>query len=474
MLALIASMLFALTIAATRFPRPLDWSFAVSDRKNRGIGMLPRLPRRQERAPVLAQFRDAMTRETLLTERLRVNAVIITVSFLVGVATVLNLVAPGFLDRIEHGGFSLGRLYALFVPFLAFEFLVLYLLARRLKMHLDVPWSRRYLSALIETSMPTFLLHLHMSWMGPSQALGFSGPLAYFLFIILSTLRLDFWLSTFTGFVAASELLAMAMLYHPAGFAGETAPQLGFELMRCAMFLIAGILAGSVGVQLRRQFEASIAAATARDRVTNLFGQHVSPEVVERLLIQGAERSSDVHHVAVMFVDFRSFTAGARSRSPQEVVERLDGAFAVLVEILDRHGGIVNKFLGDGFLALFGAPIEVPDAARQAVAAAREILSAMDQVNGASTWPLRIGIGIHFGEVVAGNVGSPRRKEYTVIGDTVNFAARLEALNKEFNSQLLISSAVRDVLGDDGSEAVSLGEVAVRGYDRPMTVWQLG
>ena len=155
-------------------------------------------------------------------------------------------------------------------------------------------------------------------------------------------------------------------------------------------------------------------------------------------------------------------------------MDRLDGAFAVLVEILDRHGGIVNKFLGDGFLALFGAPFEAADAAHRAVDAAREMLDAMNSVNAASGWRLRIGIGIHFGEVVAGNIGSPRRKEYTVIGDTVNFASRLEALNKDFNSQFLISAAVRDALGQECSDAVSLGEVAIRGYDRPMTVWQLG
>jgi adenylate cyclase len=102
------------------------------------------------------------------------------------------------------------------------------------------------------------------------------------------------------------------------------------------------------------------------------------------------------------------------------------------------------------------------------------MIGAMETTNAASTWPLRIGIGIHFGEVVAGNIGSPRRKEYTVIGDTVNFAARLESLNKEFNSQLLVSATVRDALGKDGDDAVSLGEVAVRGYERPMMVWQLG
>ena len=251
-------------------------------------------------------------------------------------------------------------------------------------------------------------------------------------------------------------------------------PEVYYHLARSFMLLMCGVLAGAVGVQLRRGFAASILAATARDRVTSLFGQHVSPQVVERLLREGTSTESDVRQVAVMFVDFRSFTAGARSRSPQDVVERLDGAFAVLVEILDRHGGIVNKFLGDGFLALFGAPLEAEDPAHRAVAAAREMLAAMERINRDSSWPLRIGIGVHFGEVVAGNIGSPRRKEYTVIGDTVNFAARLEALNKDFNSQLLISSSVHDVLGEDGRDAVSLGEVPIRGYDKPMTVWQLG
>jgi adenylate cyclase len=309
--------------------------------------------------------------------------------------------------------------------------------------------------------------------MGPVQALGFVVPLAYFIFIILSTLRLDFWLSTFTGFVAATELFAMAMFYHPT-VNPDPEPEIFYHAARSLIILICGMLAGAVGVQLRRQFETSIQAATARDRITNLFGQHVSPQVVERLMVEGANTSSDVRRVAVMFVDFRGFTAASRSRSPQDVVDRLDGAFAVLVEILDRNGGIVNKFLGDGFLALFGAPLEAPEAAHHAVSAAREMLTAMQRVNLASSWPLRIGIGIHFGEVVAGNIGSPRRKEYTVIGDTVNFAARLETLNKDFDSQLLISSSVRDALGDDGNDAVSLGEVAIRGYERPMIVWQLG
>ena len=150
----------------------------------------------------------------------------------------------------------------------------------------DVPVIRRYLGALIETSMPTIALALHIDSMGPVEALGFVVPLAYFIFIILSTLRLDFWLSTFTGFVAAAELLCMAMFYHRVG-SSDPPPELFYHGARSLILLIGGMLAGAVGVQLRRQFEASILAATARDRITNLFGQHVSPQVVERLMAEG-------------------------------------------------------------------------------------------------------------------------------------------------------------------------------------------
>jgi adenylate cyclase len=423
----------------------------------------------KKRAAVSADFDQALTQEILRTELIRIKALIATAAFLAAVLWIVYLLAPEAVGRIWMGHLKPAYLYSILVPFILFELWVHGVIKRHLELNYDVPVFRRYFGTLIETSMPTVALALHIDNMGSVQALGFVVPLVYFIFIILSTLRLDFWLSTFTGGVAAVELFCMAMFYHP-----DAPPNLFYHAARSMIVLVGGMLAGAVGLQLRRQFEASVTAATARDRITNLFGQHVSPQVVERLMLEGKGAQSDIRRVAVMFVDFRSFTAGARDRPPQEVVDRLDGAFAVLVDILDRHGGIVNKFLGDGFLALFGAPLEAPDPARRAVAAAREMLEANDRVNRSTAWPLRIGIGIHIGEVVAGSIGSPRRKEYTVIGDTVNFAARIEALNKDFNSQLLISEAVRDTLGDEARDAVALGEVPIRGYDRPMAVWQLG
>lgn len=422
---------------------------------------------------VSKDFEHMFMREVMREELVRVRALIIVAIVILFIVALTHALFPDVVQRVWRNGVNPNSIYVILMVFVLFELFVYRTIRHHLKLDRDLPVYRRYIGALIETSMPTLLLSLQVESMGPVRALGFVMPLVYFIFVILSTLRLDFWLSTFTGFVAAVELFAMAMHYKPL-INPDPEPELYYHLSRSMILFTCGVLAGGVGVQLRRGFAASIRAATARDRVTNLFGQHVSPQVVERLLLEGAGTQSDIRQVAVMFVDFRSFTAGARSRSPQDVVDRLDGAFAVLVEILDRHGGIVNKFLGDGFLALFGAPFEATEAPHRAVAAAREMLLAMDAINEGASWPLRIGIGIHFGEVVAGNIGSPRRKEYTVIGDTVNFAARLEALNKEFGSQLLISAAVRDALGEACNDAVSLGEVAVRGYDRPMTVWQLG
>ncbi len=421
---------------------------------------------------VSKEFEHMLMREVMREELVRVRALIVVALIIMFILALVHILLPDVTQRVWRG-VNPNLIYLILTGFVLFEMFVYRTIRHHLELDRDLPVYRRYIGALIETSVPTLLLSLQIESMGPVRALGFVMPLVYFIFIILSTLRLDFWLSAFTGFVAATELFVMAMLYKPL-VNPDADPEIYYHFSRSLVLFSCGLLAGAVGVQLRRGFAASIRAATARDRVTNLFGQHVSPQVVERLLLEGTSTQSDLRQVAVMFVDFRSFTAGARSRPPQDVVDRLDGAFAVLVEILDRHGGIVNKFLGDGFLALFGAPFEAEDPAHRAVAAAREMLDAMERINEGSSWPLRIGIGIHFGEVVAGNIGSPRRKEYTVIGDTVNFASRLEALNKEFGSQLLISSAVRDVLGKDCPDAVSLGEVPIRGYERPMAIWQLG
>jgi len=424
----------------------------------------------RKREAASADFDFALTQEILRTELIRIKALIATAASLGVIIWTIYIVAPDTVSRIWMGHLKPVYLYSVLVPFILFELWVHAVISRHIDLHHDVPVFRRYLGALIETSMPTIALALHMDAMGSVQALGFVVPLTYFIFIILSTLRLDFWLSAFTGFVAAAELLAMAMLYHP-----DPPPDLFYNSARSLILLVGGILAGAVGMQLRRQFEASIRAATARDRITNLFGQHVSPAVVEKLLATRSELQSEMRPVCVMFVDIRGFTALARAQSAAATVDLLNDFFATMVAIVDRHGGIVNKFLGDGFMAVFGAPVDDGEQCRHAVAASMEILSGLEKLNSAGRIPrTRIGIGLHLGLAVTGNVGGSDRKEYTVIGDVVNLASRIEQATKQFGAQLLVSEAVMASLGRvEGITPRDMGPVELKGQAHPVRVFML-
>jgi adenylate cyclase len=246
-----------------------------------------------------------------------------------------------------------------------------------------------------------------------------------------------------------------------------------YHLTKAAVMVVAGIVAGLVAVRLRNKFRLAMAEAASRERVTNLFGQHVSPAVVERLLESPGEFPGETREICVMFLDIRNFTAHARRRTPEEVVEFLNSAFAFMIEAVDRHDGFINKFLGDGFMAVFGAPLDDPLAARHAVAAAREILAEIDRRGLADgPWPLKVGIGLHIGAAVTGNIGSPRRKEFTAIGDTVNLASRLEQLTKEHGARLIVSDEVMTALGA-AAAATPLDGVTLKGYAAPLRAWRL-
>jgi adenylate cyclase len=390
--------------------------------------------------PVDTTFQRLLNREILVSERRRMLILAALQAFILVLILLVLTLAPAVAGSIYHDRLPLHAALAAFSAFVAYELFAATLVTIFLRRGRNYPVFGRYANAFVETSFPTVLLYVLAGYLSAPVIIFGAWPAhLYFLFIILSTLRLNFALSAFTGAVAAVELFALASFTLHLGWRTED-PNF------------------SIGYHLE---------------VTNLFGQHVSPQVVERLLAIGAAELSEMRRVCVMFVDIRSFTAAARMRTPAEVVARLDTVFEILVDTVDRHSGIVNKFLGDGLLAIFGAPIDDPLEAANAVAAAREMLSAIDAGNVGDPWPIRLGIGIHIGQAVAGTVGSPRRKEYTVIGDTVNLASRLESLNKEVGSQLIVSEAVREAAGDAVGEALPLGPLSVRGYAEPVTAWRL-
>jgi adenylate cyclase len=417
---------------------------------------------------------NELRREIMRSEIQRVRMLAIVLTSLLVVTLIVANFFPEFTRRMFRGGLAGWVPLAGIGPFVLYEWVALFVLRRRAAQDKDFPRIGRFANALIETSLPSVIIFELSHQMDMPTVLGYWPPMLYFVFILLSTLRLDFWLSVWTGAVAAVQLLALAAWLLPIELFSDLPERaLTYNTSRSIVLLGSGIIAGIVAGSLRRQFEASVAAAAARDRVTNLFGQHVSPAVVDRLLATATDPPSEMRRVCVLFLDIRGFTAMSRVRAAGATVALLNDFFADMIEIVDRHNGIINKFLGDGFLALFGAPLEDPKAAVHALAAARGMLDAVDAWNKARPDNvLRVGIGIHIGDAVTGTVGSPQRKEYTVIGDTVNLAARLEQLTKETGAKLLISSSMHEATtGVDG--ATDLGPLAIRGYDEAIRVWRV-
>ncbi|MGE5151094.1 MAG: adenylate/guanylate cyclase domain-containing protein [Rhodospirillaceae bacterium] len=418
-----------------------------------------------------SDFAQALRGEILRSEQQRMKVIAAVLLFILGLTTIGLQVLPELRERLFPNGIEWGMPLAAIGPFVLYEIAAVGFLSWRMARGKDFPRPARFLNALIETSLPGVIIYTLSHHMEPQLVFGFWPPMLYFVFIVLSTLRLDFWLSLWTGIVAAVQQLGLALWILPITLTGDRPEQaLIYHLSRSTMLMLAGIAAAIVARALRQQFENSVAAAVARDKVTNLFGQHVSPVVVEQLL--GTNLQSERRTVCVLFLDIRGFTAMTRTRSAGETVTLLNDFFAEMIEIVDRHNGFINKFLGDGFLALFGAALEDQAAAANALAAGREMLMAVDAWNAAHPKrALKVGIGVHIGEAITGSIGSPRRKEYTAIGDTVNLAARLEQLTKETGARLLLSDPVRAAAV--ANDAVDLGALPIRGYDQPVRVWRL-
>jgi adenylate cyclase len=214
--------------------------------------------------------------------------------------------------------------------------------------------------------------------------------------------------------------------------------------------------------QLARSFNRMQAGLLERERLQSAFGSYVDPVLAERLLERGTELfEGEEVDVTVVFVDVRGFTAYSQGRTPGETVARLNELFSLVVPILREHGGHANKFLGDGMLAVFGVPEEMADHADHAVAAATAMQDAVHERFGDD---LRVGIGLCSGPVIAGTVGGGGKLEFTLVGDTVNVAARIEELTRTTGDLILIAdSTLRSLSRPVRTE--SRGEHELRGRE---------
>ena len=214
-------------------------------------------------------------------------------------------------------------------------------------------------------------------------------------------------------------------------------------------------------------------------RVSQLFTQYVSKEVLHEVLhnykeYQKASAGTKVD-LTVLFSDIRGFTTISETTPPEKVVEMLNIHFSVMARIILKHNGTIDKYIGDAIMAFWGAPVKTKDHAEQAVLAGKEMIEGLKEVNATLRkrgldMEVKIGVGINTGIATIGEIGSEQKKNYTIVGDTVNLASRLESITKEYKSPLIYSEYTYGRIKDKIPSTL-LGNVKVKGREQLVNIY---
>ena len=285
----------------------------------------------------------------------------------------------------------------------------------------------------------------------------------------------------FSWFAIAVSAVAICFGLASAWLMGRLVTEPVKQLRSAAKRVAAGDLTTCVNITraddfgpLIDEFNKMVTGLKEKAQLQETFGRHVGEQAAREILAQPSGPTGTQKVISVMFADIRNFTAGSSSMNPSEVVTMLNLFLSEMVEIVEQHRGMVNKFLGDGFMALFGAGQIDESHADDAVAAGLQMLEQMSVVNHKlkqlGLMDIDMGIGIHTGPAIIGSIGSLKRLEYTAIGDTVNVASRIESLTKQVGVPLLISESTKNHLSN-GSSCPELPSQYVKGKSEPIAIF---
>lgn len=336
-----------------------------------------------------------------------------------------------------------------------------------------------------------FLLAVELE--DPADAAAFYlGPVPWIYFPPLALTGLFFSLrySTLAGALAGLlQLLNFILIQGPLlELSGGTSEMLrnlndvGPNLMRGLLLLSTGIVIGLVGRYSRRLVFQIAEEQSERTRITGLFGQFVSDEVRNRILQEKSALEAERRTGAILFTDIRGFTSLSESMDPESLVRQLNRYFAAMVPVIEARGGVIDKFIGDAIMVTFGTVIPAAKPCSSAYRCALEMQNALRECNldfeREGLPVIRTGIGIHYAEVIQGAIGADTRREYTVMGDGVNVAARLESATRSLKRTILLSEAVwRQLQREqyDGLDAIeSLGHARLKGRREPIGLYAPG
>ena len=370
--------------------------------------------------------------------------------------------------------FTKYSIVAWFLVFIAYEALAAVMANRFLKKKIVVPIWLKVANVVFEAAMPSFLLILLCSL--EFSAIFLDSPLLFFYLIIIvtSSLHLDVKLTLATGLVSSIGYLVVTV-WAISSFDAEQ-QELNFPMIlyvaRGIFMLFISMAAVFVAQEFKNREVNMFGLLTDKRQIQSLLTQQVSLEVADTIISDNF--SSKKHAVTILFLDVRDFSAFAEGHSPTEVNAFQNDLLGPMISIVRQNGGFVNQIMGDGIMATFGVRETDLDHSANALNASILMLKKVDQLVLKNTLPAtKIGIGIHRGDVILGNIGNQFRKQFSVSGNTVNIAARLEQLNKVYQSELIISEAVLEHVEANNVEFVELGEVQIRNIEKRIVLYKL-
>lgn len=336
-----------------------------------------------------------------------------------------------------------------------------------------------YINTMLQLTVVSGAIYLDTRAYGAQYALSSMPPIAYGLVIIVTAFRLRPFMGLFAGAMAAIQFLAIYILVgRPANDMSPEllaqVPSLDWEVTIMKVVVLLGLgAAGSYSARsLRNELYNFISTARQEMRLHQSLGRYVSSQVADALRDESQQLlATDKREVAVMFGDIRNFTQFSNVHSADEVASHVNRFFDRADEAINAEHGVLNKFLGDGFMAIFGLFDSVEDPRIAATRAAFRIIgtTAKDLADN----EMGVGIAINYGEVIAGEIGSAGRCEYTVLGNTVNISARLEGLNRKLRTQLLVTQDFVDALPDNFVKTTSFGKHNIRGIPEAIELVEL-
>jgi adenylate cyclase len=413
--------------------------------------------------------------EEVKSEFQRSYLLIVLFSLILLVATVNYFTLKDTLIKFYGGTPVFIRGAGFLLIFIVYQVLILQYLKRKLRKGSGTPRLYKYVHTMIEISVPTVIMFFMLSQLKMLSVIDSPIFLLYFLFIILSILHLDFRVSIFAGIFASAQYVFLIYYgYHEANIMDSYEPSTpeAAHYIRAVIMILSGAAAAFVSTELKNRVKTTFDFQEQKNELEVLFGQQVSKEVSKALIEEkGVTKRREA---TVMFLDIRNFTVFADAHTAEEVIDYQNQCLSPLIDIINQHQGVVFQILGDGLMACFGSPGENVLHADMAFQAGLKILGQVKHLSDAETIPpTTIGIGLHSGLVVTGNIGNENRKQFSISGTPVIVASRIEQLNKKYGTQLLISGQVYDQIVKGKLPISYIGEEPLRGIGVPVKIYKV-